>query len=51
VILHDEEKARLAFEAWRQGLPFVDDDAKMTYSLSEEAGEYELQPFFDDDMA
>ena len=51
VILHDEEKARLAFEAWRQGVPFVDDDAKMTYSLNEETGEYELQPFFDDDMA
>ena len=51
VILHDEEKARLALKAWRQGLPFVDDDAKMTYSLNEETGEYELQPFFDDDMA
>ena len=51
VILHDEEKARLAFEAWCEGVPFVDDDVKRTYSLNKETGMYELQPFFDDDMA
>jgi len=51
VILHDEEKARVVFDAWRNGIPFVDDDLVHTYSLNPETGQYELQPFFDDDMA
>ncbi len=51
VILYDAEKARIAFEAWLEGLPFVDDLETKTYRLNEETGEYELQPAFDNDMA
>ena len=51
VILYDADKARIAFEAWVAGIPFVDDLETKTYLLNEENGEYELQPDFDESMA